>query len=425
MVHDKNQRFFVITGLCFFLIAAAVVPTQASSREFSLTAGTSAILQVPLSLDLEGNEPNQTQECRLYRIDGDRKIPLISQMEVGRTARLWFIPDRVIEQGKTMRLELVFEEARQQAWPLTVVVDAETVTLRHQNSPILSYYYALHGVPEGVKPTFRRSGFIDPLWSPDGAVLTRIQPPDHYHHYGIWNPWTMVQIEGREVDFWNLDKGEGTVRFAGLLSTAAGPVYTDFKVRQEHVMFVGEEKAEKIAINEVLDVRASAIQLDGRTVWVVDYTTTLSNALQSDIELSAYRYGGGLGFRATDDWTKENVVVLTSEGKARNDADGTRARWCDVRGAGRNKSGTAGVLFLSHLANREHPEPMRVWPDTTKGDGLFFFEFCPIRLNAWTLKPNNEYVLRYRMVVYDGNLKSDTAETLWKNFAQPPIPVGK
>ena len=188
-------------------------------------------------------------------------------------------------------------------------------------------------------------------------------------------------------------------------------------------MYVGDEKKEKAAMNEVWDIRTSAITLDGRTVWVVGYTSILSNALKSDIELTAYRYGGGIGFRATDEWNKENVVVLTSEGKTRNEADGTRARWADIRGAGKDKNSTAGILFLSHSANSEHPEPMRVWPDTVSKSGFMFFEFCPIRHTDWIIKPNREYVLRYRMLVYDGKISAETAETLWKNFAQPPVPV--
>src|SRR5690606_42107088 len=43
---------------------------------------------------------------------------------------------------------------------------------------------------------YGRSGFIHPLWSPKGQVLTRVQPEDHYHHYGIWNPWTQLNYEG-------------------------------------------------------------------------------------------------------------------------------------------------------------------------------------------------------------------------------------
>lgn len=398
--------------------------SAASSVRFLLTAEETPLPKtLPLSLDLEGITIAETQTPRLYRIEGDQKIALVSQMEIGRTARLWYAMDKTLEKGQRVPLELVIGDADPSPSPLNAVVDDTTITLRHRETPILSYHHAVHPVPEGVNPIFERSGFIHPLYTPDGLMVTRIQPPDHYHHYGIWNPWTVTQIEGRQVDFWNLGEKQGTVRFAGVLSTVSGPVYAGFKVRQEHVMFVGENKATKTAINEVWDVRAAAVTLDDRTVWVVDLTTTLNNALDSDIELSAYRYGGGLGFRATDDWNKDNLVVLTSEGKTRNDADGTRARWADVRGVGRNKSGTSGVLFFSHISNREHPEPMRVWPESGGPNGMMFFEFCPIRHNAWVLSPNREYALRYRMLVYDGTIAPETAELLWKNFSQPPVPV--
>lgn len=406
-----------------FILSVFSFSGTASPLVFTLTAEDATILPGPLSMDLEGIAISQPESARLYRIDGDKKIPLVCQVDIGRTARLWFVPDQAIPQGTRVSLELAFEAAATPAGPLTATVDETAITLRYNNKSILCYQHALHPVPEGVDPVFQRSGFIHPLYSPDGMVLTRIQPRDHYHHYGIWNPWTVAQIEGREVDFWNLAKKQGTVRFAGLLSTTSGPVYAGFKARQEHVMFTDQGRTEKVAIHEVWDVRTSAITLDERTVWVADMTVTLSNALNSEIELSAYRYGGGLGFRATDDWNKDNLAVLTNEGKTRNDADGTRARWADIRGVGRNKTGTSGVLFLSHVTNREHPEPMRVWPENGGPNGVLFFEFCPIRHNAWILKPNAEYVLRYRMVVYDGTLTPDTAEVLWTNFAHPAVPV--
>ncbi len=50
-----------------------------------------------------------------------------------------------------------------------------------------------------------------------------------------------------------------------------------------------------------------------------------------------------------------------------------------------------------------------------------YFEFCPIRLKTWTLQPGQEQVLRYRLLVYDGKLSPQTAETAWRNFAYPPV----
>jgi hypothetical protein len=387
----------------------------------SLRTGDRPVLAVPLSMDLEGLDyPGDPCVPVLYRVEGHAKVALPCQIENGHTARLWFIPDKTWEPNTVVALELGFEDRTKQAEVTVAAADAEGITLRHGGKDILRYYSALHPVPGGVDPLYRRSGFIHPLWSPAGKVLTRIQPSDHYHHYGIWNPWTVARVEGKEVDFWNLAKGQGTVRFAGVLSTVSGPVYGGFKVRQEHVVLGGQTGKDKTAIYEVWDVRAFPTRVESRLVWIIDFTSLLNSALDSAIELPSYRYGGGIGFRATDDWTRENCSVLTSEGKTRDQADATRARWCDVRGGA--PGATSGITFLSHPANRDFPEPMRVWPsDLDKEKGRVFFEFCPIRLTGWSLQPGRENVLRYRMIVYDGTLDPKTMETLWKNLADPPV----
>jgi len=63
---------------------------------------------------------------------------------------------------------------------------------------------------------------------------------------------------------------------------------------------------------------------------------------------------------------------------------------------------------------------MRVWPeDANNGRGDVFFEFCPIRHKPWILLPGQEYVLKYRLMVFDGTLSSETADVLWNNYAYP------
>ena len=79
--------------------------------------------------------------------------------------------------------------------------------------------------------------------------------------------------------------------------------------------------------------------------------------------------------------------------------------------------GRSGILFLSHPDNQAHPEPMRMWPpDSNEGKENVFFEFCPIRHQEWVLEPGKEYVLHYRMVVFDGTITTQTAEQYWNNF---------
>jgi hypothetical protein len=276
--------------------------------------------------------------------------------------------------------------------------------------------------PEGISPIYRKKGaYIHPLYSPSGKVLTNIRPEDHYHHFGIWAPWTRTIFEGREVDFWNLGAGQGIVRHSAILSSWSGPVSAGFRVYHEYIDFT-PPGADKTALNETWKVSAFSVKLDRRPVWMVDFLITLNCATDSTLEFLQYRYGGGITYRATADWNRKNLSLLTSEGKTRGDADGSRARWCMIQGV--NTPGdTSALVFFSHPQNREHPEPMRVWPeDAVNGRGDLMFEFCPIRHNAWTLEPGREYVLKYRLLIFDGTLDTLTIDNMWYYYAHPPNP---
>ena len=378
-------------------------------------------VNAPFSFPLDNiNYDADSLQLNVYEItkSGKRFIP--SQLEGGHTARLWFSLEGISQKNGTRKFTIELADKKMAGDRNLQVLLRKAdgnLTLCAGKSPILSYRYAMMYPPEGVDGLFKRSGFIHPLWSPRGEVLSRVQPPDHYHHYGIWGPWTMTHIGDREVDFWNLNKGQGTVKFAGFISETIGDVFSGFKALQQHIDF-GAKGEDQVAMNEVLDVR---VWNTGNGVWMIDYTTSLSTPLENGITLDAYRYGGGIGYRATEKWTKENCTVLTSEGKTRIDADGSNARWCIVEGESKTPEGRSGILFLSHPSNRAHPEPMRVWPlDGNGGRGDMFFEFTPIRHQSWKLKNGNEYVLKYRMIVFDGSLDKVTAEKYWNSFSRAP-----
>ncbi len=119
----------------------------------------------------------------------------------------------------------------------TIVIETgeDEIRLTDNIRPILSYRVSECYPPDGVDTVFRRSAYLHPLWSPGGEVLTMIQPPDHYHHYGIWAPWTKTHINDREVDYWNLAKKQGTVRFSELISVERRPLFYEMVIKKEHV----------------------------------------------------------------------------------------------------------------------------------------------------------------------------------------------
>lgn len=380
-------------------------------------------LDMPVSIPLDellGHVNTDHENLVLYEIASTGEKPVYCQIESDYSSRLWFILEGLSSKNSTRKFSLKIQEQNHidtLSTGIHIYKSGENLTLRQKEQSVLSYRFAIMYPPEGVNPLFKRSGFIHPLWSPGGEILTRVQAPDHYHHYGIWGPWTLTHINDRKVDFWNLYEGEGTVQFAGFLSETVGDIFSGFRVLQQHIDF-GAKGEDQIAINETLDVRVWNIN---DKVRVIDYTTILNTPLPNGIMLDAYRYGGGIGFRATEKWTKDNSTVLTSEGKTRIDADGSNARWCIVEGESEVEEGRSGILFLSHPSNRAHPEPMRVWPiDANGGRGDMYFEFTPIRHNSWELKKGNNYVLKYRMIVFDGKIDKETAEMYWNSFSGTP-----
>lgn len=280
---------------------------------------------------------------------------------------------------------------------------------------VLSYQMTKEPVPTGIKEAYSKSGFIHPIQSPSGQILSRIQPEDHYHHYGIWGPYTRATIGGKEVDFWNLGDEKGRVDFSHVLSKKQAGGAAELTVRQNHVDLKAAAES-RIAMEEDLRIKVKPAD-KGR--YLVDYTSTLQTSIPGGILLDDYRYGGGIGFRATEVWGDANSSILTSEGKDRATADGSNARWILVTGQSDHSSGKSGILFMSHNTNQAHPEPLRVWPPGQyEGKGNVFIEFCPIRHTSWEIQPGKRYSLTYRMLVFDGELTVQEAENYWKSFVK-------
>lgn len=415
----KNRKFappFRRAGLtltfsaAFFALSLALAAQSVTVAEplakITVEAGKYTRIDTPVSVVLDGVS---FAPLRLEEIKGSKRLPVPTQLELGNPPRLWWILSGTTPAGAKRIYELL-EGSPVEATGVEVIKNDSFLQLQIGNNKVLRYNHAVVPPPEGASPCYARSGFIHPLWSPAGEVLTLIHPKDHIHHMGLWMPWTKTKFEGREVDFWNLGKGQGTVRFVEFISTASGVVYGGFNAIQEHVALRTPE-GEKVALNEELDVRVWNLGVENE-YWLVDYTSKQRCASASPLYLLKHRYGG-LGFRATSQWNEDNSDYLTSEGKTRKDGHGTRARWCNVFGS--TARGPAGVLFMSHPDNHEHPEPMRIWPE-----GEVFFNFCPIQKADWILEPGNDYILRYRLYVYSGKITPETAERFWQDFAHPP-----
>lgn len=408
-----------LTTVLFVLLiltgTSALAQKRLATFEVELTNPTNG-LTLPVSVNLDDVTFIKDSSLSLVEVVNGVETPVPCQVQQGDHRILtWNVTTSNNTNKK--RIYRLLPQAPA-TYNEVIAKDADgALTIQAGNHNLLRYQFQTVYPPAGQDTNYKRSGFIHPLWTPKGQELTRIQAPDHYHHYGIWNPWTHTLFEGDTVDFWNIKGKQGTVRFAKFVSETNGNIFSEFEALHEHVAFKNRNGGEKVALNELQTIKVYQ-PVNNSDYYFVDITSKLSCASESPLKIIAYRYGG-LGWRTTGYWDKSNMEVLTSEGKTRKDTDGSKARWCIVQGAlPGNEYG--GAVMLSYPGNYNHPEPMRIWVESTNGRGDMFANFAPTKDRDWLLVPGKTYVLKYRFVVFNGKFDKDKAESAWQYFANPP-----
>lgn len=408
---NKNCRLIIL----LFMVLPILSYGQRLATLQVRTGQAYGNLDLPVSTDLDAITKLPESSIRLVEVLGKARKAVPFQVEKnGRRVLSWIIRPET-EPGAVRFFELIVGKPLTLSGHITAVKAGGALTIGIKDKNFLRYNYKTMYPPKGVDTAFKRSGFIHPLWTPHGQELTRINAPDHYHHYGLWNPWTKVSFEGDTIDFWNLKDRKGTVRFVKFISVNQGPVYADYQVQHEHIAFAKDGK-EKMVLNELQTVRVFQPE-DNQDYYIADIEIKLRNSHDSPVVLKEYRYGG-LGWRATEKWNDNNSETLTSEGKTRKDADGTKARWVIVQGSLDTDYG--GAVMMSYPANYNHPEPLRIWPEKINGRGDVYANFSPTKDKDWPLYKGQDYILRYRFMVFNGKFNKEKAEAAWQAFASIP-----
>ncbi len=281
-----------------------------------------------------------------------------------------------------------------------------------RTQPLFSYQAEPGELPRAdIKNAFQRGGYLHPVHTASGAIVTDDFPPNHIHHHGIWGAWTHTEFQGRKPDFWNMGDGKGRVEFVALDESWDGPVHAGFRARHRFVDLTAQPPV--AALHETWTVTTYAAPAEASGTWVFDLVSEQRCATPDPLRLPEYRYGG-IGLRGNRAWNgATNAQFLTANGESdRVKGHATRARWCDLSGLVNGRR--AGIAVLGHPSNFRFPEPMRIHPDEP------FFNFAPQQAGDMELKPDEVYVSRYRFVVHDGAPDPATLNRLWNDFASPP-----
>jgi hypothetical protein len=387
------------------ILALATCATAADPQKLTVAAGDRDRHEsiVPVQLP-DGGGPG------LYMLvdDAGVRIPL----QVGGHGRGVFILGGLkAGQTRTYRIERRDSPAADDPAGVQVIREGDRVKVVSGGREILQYQGAKTPLPQGYEPEYQRGGYIHPVYTPSGKLVTDDYPPKRKHHHGIWTPWTKTEFEGRTPDFWNMGQKTGTVEFVGIDATWSGPVAGAF-VASHRMVDLSAKPQPKPAIDETWYAVVYRPVASAKGTYVFDLTTNQRCASDSPLVLPRYHYGG-LGFRGHRQWEdKGNCFFLTSEGKDRSNGNETAGKWCHV--GGKVDGELAGVAILCHPDNFRFPQPMRLNPDEP------FFCYAPSQGGDWSIEPGQPYMAHYRFIVADGPADKVEIERLWNDYAHPP-----
>ncbi|HEX6180411.1 MAG TPA: PmoA family protein [Chitinophagaceae bacterium] len=277
---------------------------------------------------------------------------------------------------------------------------AKGLLVKAENKPILFYNTALM-LPPGSPDYYKRSGFIHPLYSPDGSVLTDDFPVGHMHQHGIFLTWVNTTFRSKPLDFWNQHNKTGTVQHSEVLSIEEGPVFSRITTSLQHVSLEYGP-----VISEIWTI--TIYPFTDR--FVFDLESEQTNITSDTLYINKYHYGG-LAFRGSREWNSHDSLhfrnrwqVLTNEGKDTSNANHTRARWVDASGKINGK--VNGVTIFGDAANFRSPQFIRVHPD------MPYWCFSPMVDSGFSLNPGESFKSRFRFVVHAGSTDVEQIEDM-------------
>jgi hypothetical protein len=392
----KKFLFFTLFILPFTAFAQQPVTVLVS-------AGKYPRYQTPVVVKL----PNPVSTNKPYQLQNQQTGRLV-HAQLLDSVTLVFVMEDSMKAGATHAYLLKTSTALVRRNTVKVKKTDEGLLVTSNDKPVF-FYHTREVMPPPDSPLYyKRSGFIHPLYSPDGKVLTDDFPSSHAHQHGIFMTWVNTTFKKEFVDFWNQHLQKGTVEHAEVLSIRQGTVCAQLQLQLRH---------KSLKHGEVLNEKWTITVYPFSSYFLFDMESEQVNTTSDTLFLNKYHYGG-LAFRGTRNWDpfnkkyfQNNWNIITSEGIKDSAANHTKARWVDASGAVDDI--VSGATVFNHPSNFRYPQSIRVHPN------MPYWAFAPVVDSAFYLAPGIPYHSRFRYYVHRGAPVKDMIEKLFTDFTEP------
>ena len=235
---------------------------------------------------------------------------------------LFFVLDQPLAAGQSRQYQLSSRK-RSADYSAKALYRLPEVILSIDDQTVLHYHIQEKLAP-GQPEYYKRSGFIHPLKTPGGKILTDDFPLGHAHQHALFFACRNTTYKGENVDFWNQQDKTGTVGHQKLIDHFSGEVLTGFQSRLEHLSL-----KQGVVLEETWAVSATK----AGPYFIVDLQSIQENTSKDTLFIHQYLYGG-LGLRGSKHWNRDDSLnytgemnILTSESKTRVEANHTKPQW--------------------------------------------------------------------------------------------------
>lgn len=325
---------------------------------------------------------------------------------------------RGMVMGASVHLSFLALLAIQQpivAQSLRVAETDEQLTVLDGESVVLVYNKTSPSAPRGIDAIYERSGFLHPVCTPSGKVVTAMFPFDHAHQQGIFSAWVKTKHRGKEIDFWNLAKGTGRVLHRRVISHFEEKVRAGFEVEMIH-------RAEGNPAVDILSERwrVTVNATDG-SYRCFDLESVQSAITNDPLIIEQFHYGG-MALRGPVHWLTSKDHSLSQKPDFRIEASGffndlgsdrvtgnhQNAKWVSLWGLLDGKPTSISVLCDS--GNFRAPQAARLHPSKP------YFCFAPCKDGEFVIDRTHPLTSRYRYLVTDSRPNSQWLREQWETW---------
>lgn len=406
-IRTINQALvFNLTTLVAILMGGLAVSEAGPGVYLEVAAGNQARQNCVVSMPVPDMFKNQ-KHLTLFRLDKKQEIP-VQMGQAGEQKELVWIMRDLLPAGATRKYQLLTGgPGSQQKEQVTVIDDGEHLNVKVAEKPVLTYNHAIVKAPKRDEAYYDKSGYIHPLYTPSGKVISDDFNPDHPHQHGIMLSWRKILFEGRENNGWDQKSQLGKVEHNQVNSFSGGPVFGSFTTTIDHIDLT-KKSGPVTMLKEVWQVRVYALDEQ----FLFDIRSNQKCATDQPVTIDKIHYGG-MTVRGHADWHgAEAYNYLTSEGKDKLTGNQSRPSWVEMYG--RLGAETAGIAILDHPGNFRFPQPVRLHPT------MPYFCFAVASLDPFIIEPGKSFDSRYRYYVHDGKPNAEQDQRLWEDYAHPP-----